>query len=262
MAGAVGDEGDERISRSRNRSNAIQNAADQLGDVQVRALVAASEIIAFSGPAAVQQLQKPVDEIFDIEPVANVGSVAVNRKRDSFQRIEYGQWNELFGKLIRTVIVRGVADDHRQLISSVPGACQMVGPGLAGGIGRARLISRILSEPTLRAQRAEDLVGRDVNEAKPGAATGWQCFPISPRGFEQLIRADDIGVNECGRIADRPVDVSLRREVQHRIGLELPENTVHCRTLADIRALECVARMLGDCGERLEICRIGQLVDV
>src|SRR5713226_9761472 len=110
MAGTIGDEGDERISRSRNRGNAIKDAADQLGDVQVRALGAASEIIAFSGPATVQQFHKPVDEILDIEPVAHVRSVAVNRKRHTFQRIEYRQWNELFGELIRAVIVRGIAD--------------------------------------------------------------------------------------------------------------------------------------------------------
>src|SRR5262249_3116073 len=222
----------------------------QLGNLQVCALTATPEVVSVPRTATLEQLEKPIDEILHVEPIADIRPVAINRHRYSVKSIQDSQRNKLFRKLIWAIIVRAIADDHWQSIGPVPSVRQVIGAGLAGRIRRAWLIWRILSKTTLPSQRAEDFVGRDVNEPELGATLWRQSLPILSCYFEKLISANDIGVNECSRVRNRTVDVAFCGEMQHCIRLKAVEDPVHCRAVADVRALHCVARIVRDCGER------------
>ena len=75
-------------------------------------------------------------------------------------------------------------------------------------------------------------------------------------------RADDVGLDEVGRAADRPVDMALGGEMHHRIRAGLGENTVECRPVANVRPFEAIARIAGHRIERGQAGGVGELVEV
>ena len=149
-----------------------------------------------------------------------VGAVAVDRQRPAFERVERDQRDQLLRELPGAVVVGGVADHGRQPVGVVPGAHQVVGGGLAGGIGAARIVGRRLGERRIAGtERAEHLVGGDVVEAEraPRGPVG-QRGPVLARHVEQRVGADDIGAARTGRArrsngrrGSRPPDASPRR---------------------------------------------------
>ena len=104
--------------------------------------------------------------VLDIEPVAHVLALAIDRQGLAFERVEDRQRDELFGEMIGPVIVRAVREHDRQAIGVVPGAHEMIGGRLRGRIGRVRLVGRGLGKGAVGPERAEDLVGRDVMKAE------------------------------------------------------------------------------------------------
>lgn len=73
--------------------------------------------------------------IVHIEPVADVAAIAVDGQRLAIQGVEDHVGNELFRELVRAVVIGAIAGDYGQSIGMVPGSDQVVGRGLAGGIG-------------------------------------------------------------------------------------------------------------------------------
>ena len=69
--------------------------------------------------------------ILDVEPIANILALAVDRQRLSIERLDDHERNEFFRKMIGAVIVRAIGEQGRQPIGLVPGANQMVGGRLA-----------------------------------------------------------------------------------------------------------------------------------
>ena len=59
---------------------------------------------------------------------------------------------------------------HRQAVGATPGTHEMIGSRLARRIGRGWVVGRRLGELAGRAKLAEDFIGRDMMEAKGGAA--------------------------------------------------------------------------------------------
>jgi hypothetical protein len=114
----------------------------------------------------------------------------------------------------------------------------------------------------VRAEAAEDLVGRDVDEAKARRALGRQARPIAADRFEQAIAADDIGVDERGRVEDRAVDVRLGREMDDRLGLVEVEQARDQLMVTDVAVDEGVRGVVGDGGEIAEIAGVGQRVEI
>ena len=84
-----------------------------------------------------------------------------------------------------------------------------------GRLQRARLVAPLL--PSHRAL-AVDLVRRDGDEALDAA--------VDPAGLEQDVRAVRVVEGESQRVAERVVDVRLRREVHHGVDLLVLEDEV------------------------------------
>src|SRR5262249_54612145 len=140
--------------------------ADVLDHGEVGALALAAEIIAFAWPAALGERDQAGRMILDVEPVAHVRAVAVDRQRLAGDRLENGERNELFRELARPVVVRAIRSDDRPPMRAGPRLGQMGGPRLARRIGRAWPVRRVLVDPAVGPERAVDFVGRHVDEAK------------------------------------------------------------------------------------------------
>src|SRR4029077_12180676 len=82
VAWAIGDKRDQASARSmRGGFQPIEQLADRLHDVQIGALVAASDIVGLAGFAARDHERQRFGMVLDIEPVANLLAVAVDRQR-------------------------------------------------------------------------------------------------------------------------------------------------------------------------------------
>ena len=116
---------------------------------------------------------------------------------------------------------------------------------LATLYGLEGLIGSVSAAEPPRGEVAVDLVGRDLDEARAGAA----------HLLEQHLRAEELGPPEVGRAEDRAVDVGLGGEVDDRVA------AVGC--LGDRGRVADVARDELDPGavEVRRVARVGQLVE-
>ena len=89
----------------------------------------------------------------------------------------------------------------------VIGHDEVVAARLARGVGRARIVGRLLGEIARVAQGAEDLVGADMVEQDIAAP-----LPGAPRLVEEGKGAHHVGPDEGFGAEDGPVHVALRRE--------------------------------------------------
>ena len=138
MAGAVGNKGDQAVVRRALGVHLVHQRADHPHQVDVARLGLAADVVAAPHRAAGQHRQQRLGVVFDKEPVAHILARAVNRDRPARQRVQDHHRNELFGKVVGPVVVRAIAQHHRQAVGLMPGAHQMVRCRLAGRIGAAR----------------------------------------------------------------------------------------------------------------------------
>ena len=199
--------------------------------------------------------------VLDIEPVAHVGAVAVDGQRLAVQRRQDHQRDQLFRKMIGSVVVRAVRDHDGKAVGPVPGLGEMVGGRLGRGIGRAGVVGGGLGEVAVRPQRSVHLVGRDVHHAEGLGRVRLEPGEIGARRLEQGERPDDIGVEEDVRARNRPVHVALRREVDDPVRPMLGEDPGHGPGVADVHLFEAVQGTVCNRGQRLQIGRVGELVD-
>ena len=70
--------------------------------------------------------------VFHVEPVADILAFAIDRKRFAVADIVDEERNELFGELVRTVVVRAVRYDGRHSVGVVEGTDEVVAAGFRG----------------------------------------------------------------------------------------------------------------------------------
>ena len=97
-----------------------------MDDVDVRLLVPATDVVGLTQVACVQHAADGAAMVFDVEPVADLHTVAIHRQRFARQRIDDHQWDEFFRKMVGAVVVAAIGGQHRQAVGVVPGAHQMV----------------------------------------------------------------------------------------------------------------------------------------
>ena len=73
--------------------------------------------------------------VFDVEPVADIQAVAVEGDFFAFHQIGDEQRDELFGEMIRAVVVAAARDQDGQSEGVEVGPHQAVGGGFAGAVG-------------------------------------------------------------------------------------------------------------------------------
>ena len=228
---------------------------DGLDDVDVGALIVAADVVDLADAALLQDQVDGMAVVLDVEPVADVLAVAVDRQLLVGQRVDDHQRDELLREVIRAVVVRAARDRRRNLVGAMIRHDQEVRTGFRSRIRARRLEVRLLREEQVRTverQVAVDLIRRDLMVAVDA---------IPAAGVEQHARADDIRLQEDLRILDGAVNMRLRREVDDDVRLLLLEDAVDSLTVRDIRADELEVLLLHRRLKRLKIARIRQLVD-
>ena len=120
-------EGDEREAVTfRITEYAVDGTDHCLYQVDVLPFVESADIIGFSILAFVEDQVNGTSMVFYIEPVADILSFPIDRKRFSMSDIIDKQWNKLFWKLIWTIIVRTVGYYCRKSVSVVKRADEMI----------------------------------------------------------------------------------------------------------------------------------------
>src|SRR6266550_5854653 len=122
------------------RADFIQDSADRLNYVEVRALVAAADIVRLTKPPFSKNQVKRSGMILDIKPVADIGAFPIDWKRLTLQGIENDQWNQLLRKMILSIVIRAVRNDSRKAIGSMPCHGQMIRSSFRCGIGRRGIV--------------------------------------------------------------------------------------------------------------------------
>ena len=244
------------------RRQGVEQVADRLHDGDVGPLAARPDIVGLAGEAALQRQDESFGVVLDIEPVANVPPRTVDGQLGAFEPAQDHQRDHFLGEMVGAEIVGAVGDERRQPEGFPPGPNQMVGARLRRRIGRTRPIGGGLVEDAGRPERAEHLVGRDVQQPEGRALARIQAAEVTQRLLQQHEGPDHVGLDEGFRAVDRPVDMCLRRKMHHGGRPVALEHLAHRCGVADVALLEGVARVLRGAGQRCEVRRIGQRVDI
>ncbi len=236
MAGAVGDVLDEVLAGA----GVLDDAPH---DLDVRALVGAADVVGLARRAVLEDVADGAREVLDVEPVAHVHAVAVDRQAVAVQRVEDHQRDELLRVLVGPVVVRSAADQRLDAERVVVGGDEQVGAGLRRAVRRGRRERRLLGERAL-GDRAVDLVGGDLHQA----------HAARPRGLEQHVGADGVRAHERVGRGDRAIDVGLGGEVDDGVGAV--DRLGHRARVLDRAVEELVLGVL----QALAPPRVGELV--
>ena len=111
----------------------------------------------------------PAGVVVDVQPVAPLEAVAVERQRPVVDGVGDEQRDELLGVVVRAVRVGAAGHDGVQAVGHDVAPHEQLAGRLGGGVRRARRERVVLAGVAL-VDRAVDLVGRDLEEARPIAA--------------------------------------------------------------------------------------------
>ena len=241
----------------------VERGADGADDLEVGARLLGADGERGAGLGAFDGEHEGFGVVVDVEPIALVGAVAVDRQPLALEGVERDEGDELLRELPGAVVVGGVGDEGGQAVSVEPGAHEVVRGGLAGGIGAARVVRRGLGKGRVGgAEGAEHFVRRDVVEAERGLLLLVEGGPIGAGGVEQDEGADDVGVDERRRAIDGPVDVALGGQVHDGVRLVLGKHLAHGVGVADVGLDMEVAGVVQGALQRVLGGGVGHLVDV
>src|SRR5205823_8550734 len=102
--------------------------------------------------------------IIDMDPIAYVLAVAVNREGFIQQRLHDHEGNQLLRKLIWAVVVRAAGDDYLLPMGLEGSEREKIRSGFARGVRRARIEQRLFGKLSRRRQRTVKFVRRNLNE--------------------------------------------------------------------------------------------------
>ena len=188
--------------------------------------------------------------VVGVDPVADVLAGAVELGADAVDDVGDLARDELLDVLPGAVVVGAVRDRRADAEAAHPGADEVVGAGLRGGVGRGRVVGGVLGEAlrVVELEVAVDLVGRDVVEA----------LVVLPHRLEDRVGAQDVGPDERARVVERVVVVRLRGVVDDRVVRR--HQRVDDVLVGDVADDELHA-VLGQPGQRLLAGGVGQLVE-
>jgi hypothetical protein len=184
---------------------------DQLEYILIAALVAGADQVRLAHPAFLEHQMDGGVVIVDMGPLAHVHTCAVEARLAADQDVGDLPRDHLLDVLVRAVVVGAIGESGCDIERADPGAHEVVGAGFCRRVRAGRIVRGVFVELAglVEGEIAEDFVGGDVVIAPAVAADG----------FEQRVRADDIGVDERPWIAQRIVVVRFGGEVDDDIGV-------------------------------------------
>ena len=194
--------------------------------------------------------------VLDVEPVAHVQAVAVDRQRLVLEGVGDHQRDQLLGKLVGAVVVAAARDHDRQAEGVVVGAAEQVGRGLASpSTGELGAIGDRLGEGRrVGAERAVDLVGGDLHETADALRRApLRAGPSVPRTLVSR-KLDGASMERSTWLSAAKFTIASMRSAASRRRRRPPDR--RCRPD------EAVARVVLEAGEVLEVAGVGQQVEV
>ena len=163
VAGTIFDERDEFAGVSTELGfELVDKIADEFHDPNVGPFVVAPDVVGLPCPSVLENLPKSFGMIANVEPVANVHSVAVEGNRFTGEQVLNDDRNELFGELVGTVVVGAIGDNRVEPIGVMISADEHVARGFAGRVRRVRSVWSCFGEIAGGAKAAIDFVSGDM----------------------------------------------------------------------------------------------------
>lgn len=142
-----------------------QFLADNLHDLDVLLLIVATDVVDFTNTALVNNQINSLSVVFNIQPVTNVQTLAVNRQWLVSQSIGNHQRNQLLREVIRAIVIRATGNGHRETVGTVISQNQQVSGRLGTAVRRTGVNRSLLSKEqvrTIQRQVAINLIGRNL----------------------------------------------------------------------------------------------------
>lgn len=245
------------------RTQFIEQCAKGMHDFDVLLLVMTADVVGLANNTFSHDFVQSTGVIFDIEPVTNLVSLAINRQGLAFQRVKDDQRDQLLREVAWAIVIRAVGDQYRQAVGTAPGANQVIGAGLTGRVRRAWVIRCGFGEEVFRTFKVSvDFVSRNVVKTEVDFARIIQRRPVMACSFQQGVSANDIGLDGLRRPRDRSINMRLCGQVHDRIWLIFMQDAVELIPSVDVDALKHITRVPADFGQRLKVTGISQLIDV
>src|SRR5215470_6215837 len=223
---------------------------DLSGKDDVLHLVATADVVDLTVDTLAEHQVDTRAVVEDVEPIAHVAAVAIERQGLVVERVRDEEWDDLLGVLVRAEVV-GRARDHDGDAMGVPvGQREQIAAGLGRRV-RVRWPHRIALARGAALDRAVHLVGADVQQARD--------LQLAHR-LEQGEDTEHVGLEEGVGLHERAIDVRLGREVHD--GVDPAARVTHDLGVADVALDERVARVALEIGQVGGISRVGQLVEI
>ena len=263
----------------------IDGLDDDLDDVDVLPFVETADVVRLGNLPVMENYVDSAGVVFHEEPVAHVLALAIDRKRLLVADVVDKKRDELFGELVRTVVVGAVRHDGRHAVGVVERANEVVGTRLTRRVGTMRrVLGRLVEEVVAigqvmfgtrssRGERRRDafrvvhlesainFVRRNMVEALALVLLG-EAFPIELRGLQQAQSSHHVRLRESERVLDGAIDMAFGSEVDDAIDLFVLHELVERVKVADVHFHELIVRLAFDVLEVREVARIGQLVKI
>ena len=203
--------------------------------------------------------------ILHVQPVADVQALAIDGQRFALQDIIDHERNEFLRKLIRPVVVRAARDADGHTIRVAISADHQVRTRLRRRIRAVRLERRIFRKESCIAQTAINLIRRNLVKANAGFPRRVALFvltgnPIAASTIQQILRTENICLQEELRIFDTAVHVALRGKVYDHVEVIFSKQLVDQLAIAYVSAHEEAALLIDVIGDSAQIARIGEQV--
>jgi hypothetical protein len=220
----------------------------------------AADVVGFAVRAASENLPQGLGVVANVEPIADIHAVAVHGNGFAGQATLNNDWNQLFRKLIRAVIVRAIGNDRRKAVGVVIGANQHVTGGFAGRIRGIGSVRGGLQEMPRSAERAVNFIGG--NMMKTAGSRFLLAEPEKATGFEQVESANDVGLDEVAGAADRTVHVRFSRQMENVRDAVFLEDAENRRFIAQVHFFKGILGMLFDGLKVRKMAGVGQAIQI
>ena len=263
VAQTVGDVLDEVLADAVILQAVVELLDDGLDDEDIGALVVAADVVDLADLAAVADHVDGFAVILNVQPVADLHSVAVDGQLLVVLDIVDHQGDQLLRELVGAVVVGAAGDVDGHPVGVMEGHNEHIGAGLGGGVGAVGAQRGGLHEEALGTQSAVDLVGGDLQVLL--AFLPSLCLGVVPSflgALQQVHGAHDVALDEDLRVLDGAVHVALRGKVDDVIEIVLCEQAFDQLLVADVALHEDVAGVALDVLQVLQIARVGQLIEV
>lgn len=201
-------------------------------------------VIRFTYLTLVQDYIDRASVIENVDPFAPVLAALKEGEWEVAQGVGGEERDDLFWKLVGTVVIGAVADGHRKLEGVVVGHDDVVGGGFGSVVRRFWHVGVTLAEEArvVEFEFAKDFTGGNVMET----------FYVGVfSGGEEDLGAEDVGFYEDAWIGDGAIVVGFGGEVYYPI--DTLESWADLVVVANIRVHEAIAWV---CGHVCQVCRV------